>query len=269
MYKNLAILVSCAIRDTAAFEESLNAASVVAKEAGLSKATIVVSTWDSDYPKANKICSELGFENCNFIITGSRSIPCDFSGNWIRQSILLTKGLTAISPNSFAIKMRSDKTAWVTEFSKQVFRLPDLPNAQSSSFSKRIIILSAIVLEPYFYNHMVYAGIASDRLRLVPRHMQPLVEQWIINPEQVCHIAPAIDENEDIAKFFRQNKGLPHGFEPEQLQLRNDGILSDNLHLKMAIQSLENLLQASAFPTDHDRNISESEDLIAYVGNTK
>lgn len=83
MYKNFAILVSGAIRDTAAFEDSLQAASAVVKAAGLSKATIVVSTWDSDYPKADRICSELGFENCNVIITGSRSIPCDFSGNWI------------------------------------------------------------------------------------------------------------------------------------------------------------------------------------------
>ena len=266
---SLAILVSGAIRDTAAFEASLHAASVVVKEAGLSKATIVVSTWDSDYPRAKKICSELGFENCSFIVTGSRSIPCDFSGNWIRQSILLTKGLTAISPNSFVIKMRSDKTEWVTEFAKQVFHLSELPDPQSSSFSKRIIIPSAIVLEPYFYNDMVYAGIASDLLRLVPRLMQPLVEQWIINPEQIFHIAPVLEENEDIARFFHQNRGLPHGYEPEQLQLRNNAILSDNLHLKLAIQSLEHLLQAYAFPSDHDKNMSESEDLIAYVGNTK
>lgn len=263
------ILISGAIREAAAFKESLQAASAVVKEAGLSKATIVVSTWDSDYPKASKICSELGFENCNFIVTGSRSIPCDFSGNWIRQSILLTKGLTAISPNSFVIKMRTDKTAWVTGFAKQVFQLPERTDPQSSSFSKRIIIPSAIVLEPYFYNDMVYAGIASDLLRLVPRLMQPLVEQWIINPEQIFHIAPVLEENKDIARFFRQNRGLPHGYEPEQLRLRIDGILSDNLHLNMAIQSLEHLLQAYAFPSDHDIGISDSDDLVAYMGNTK
>jgi hypothetical protein len=266
---SFAILVSGALRDTAAFEASLRAASVVVKAAGLSKATIVISTWDSDYPKANRICTELGFENCNLIVTGSRSIPCDFSGNWIRQSILLTKGLTAISPNSFVIKMRTDKTEWVTEFAKQVFHLPELTDPQSSSFSKRIIIPDAIVLEPYFYNDMVYAGIASDLLRLVPRLMQPLVEQWIINPEQIFHIAPVLEENEDIARFFRQNRGLPHGYEPEQLKLRNEGILSDNLHLKMAIQSLEHLLQAYAFPSDYDKDNSDSDDLISYVGNTK
>lgn len=266
---NLTILVSGAIRDTAAFQESLHAASVVAKEAGLSKAKIVISTWDSDYPKAKKICSEIACENCNFVVTSSRSIPCDFSGNWIRQSILLTKGLTAIWPNSFVIKMRTDKTEWVTGFAKQVFHLPELPDPQSRSFSKRIIIPSAIVLEPYFYNDMVYAGIASDLLRLVPRLMQPLVEQWIINPEQIFHIAPVLEEHEDIAKFFHQNRGLPHGYEPEQLKLRNEGVLSDKLHLKMAIQSLEHLLQAYAFPSDFDKGNSDSDDLISYVGNTK
>jgi len=44
-----------------------------------------------------------------------------------------------------------------------------LPVSESSIFAKRIIIPSAIALEPYFYNDMVYAGIASDLLKLVPR----------------------------------------------------------------------------------------------------
>jgi len=169
MDEDFAILVSGSIRDTAAFEESLHAASAVVTAAGLTKATIVISTWDSDYPKAKKISSEIGLANRDFVVTSSRSIPCDFSGNWIRQSILLAKGLTAISPHSFVIKMRTDKTAWVKAFAKQLFYMHKLPVSESSIFAKRIIIPSAIALEPYFYNDMVYAGIASDLLKLVPR----------------------------------------------------------------------------------------------------
>ena len=116
---------------------------------------------------------------------------------------------------------------------------------------------------------MVYAGIASDLLKLVPKLMQPIVEQWTINPEQLFHIAPVLDEDAEMVHFFRQNRGLPHGYQNEQLRLRNEDRLSDKLHLNMAIQSLDHLVSCYGFPSDYSTDDSSSNDVASYLGDTR
>lgn len=263
--KNLTILVSGAIRDIDSFKTNIQAACKIAVNSEASR--IIISTWAEDHDKAKQITSDTAPNHCKFTVVSSRSLPADFRGNWIRQSILLFKGLTVVDSNSFVLKMRTDKTEWASSFARHSLIASELPAPLGNIFKKRIVIPGALAFEPFFYNDMVFAGIASDIQKLVPRSMQPILEQWTINPEQVFHIAPVQDTNDLIAAFFRQNKGLPHGYNPEQLTQRNANILRDLVHLTMAKQSLEHLSRFYAFPEDINENAEGDQQLQEYLGN--
>jgi hypothetical protein len=261
----LVILVCGALRDPDAFHSNLSAAIEIAGV--VTNARIILSTWDVDFTNVSQIAAELDPDGCVIKVVSSRSIDVDFRGNWIRQSILWSKGLTEINPTTLVLKMRTDKTEWAGGLVKSIMNYSQLPTPHGKLFSSRIIIPGGLALEPFFYNDMVFAGIASDLLKLVPMSMQPILEQWTINPEQIFHSAPMLANNNSIVSFFRQNRGLPHGYESEQLKQRNAKILCEPLRLTMARQSLEHLSNYYSFPADLNKSGRSDQELESYIGN--
>lgn len=263
---DLAILITGALRDGEAFYSNLKAAIEIAQSK--SKAHIIISTWADHYQQALEAASQLVPQSCGFSAVSSRSLPVDFRGNWIRQSILLLRGLNALAPSQYVLKMRTDKTEWATNFANHLPPKMATDISGPAIFSNRIAIPSAIPLEPFFYNDMVFAGTACDLLQLVPKSMQPILEQWVINPEQVFHVSPLIDRLGALADFFRQNRGLPHGYADDQLIERNLMITQHHsTHLQMVIQSLDHLSRNYAFPSDSSDDNDSAEALRNYLKN--
>lgn len=237
------------VRDNKAFIDAVFAAKEI-NERCEGRGRTIISTWSNKKSIAENLISEGVGSFSGIDIIYSDPIPWDMPGNWIRQACLLESGLDSLSDSDWVLKMRTDKTDWITSLITSWQRRHEVDNPSLPLFKKRILVLEALPSEPFFYADMVFGGLAGDLKKIIPVSLAPIARNMIINAEQAFFSAPFFHKSNEWAyRYFASNEGLPHGQSQEDLAKRYRIRLNDPIVLTAIAGSLAVLRDLYWMPT--------------------
>lgn len=132
-------------------------------------------------------------------------------GHIFHQMKTLHYGLREFAPDDLILRSRTDKT-WLhfsmPEATKRFWSSP--APGPASPFQRRMIIQQALPLQPFFYNDIMFMGLATDIAKMVSYDAWYELEHAVLNPEQIFHYYPFRGQSPATEAFLHVNPGLEH-----------------------------------------------------------
>ncbi|CAN5208530.1 hypothetical protein BH09PSE1_BH09PSE1_07310 [soil metagenome] len=170
---------------------------------------LVFCGWISDLDDHRPLISEIAAGGAEVRLIFEPQIRS--VGNFLHQSKTLHYGLAAFEDEETVIKGRTDKMPRDWSIDLPVQRLQARrPAGADSPFRERVCIRGAMMLQPFFFNDMAFAGRAGDLKRLAHHDLWFDRDHCLLNAEQMFHSAPFMATSPVSQVFFRANPGLVH-----------------------------------------------------------
>jgi hypothetical protein len=109
--------------------------------------------------------------------------------------------------------------------------------AAHAPFSRRLVIQSLLPLQPFFFNDIMFMGLARDLRRLVTFDLWYELEHALLNTEQIFHFEPFRQTVRATRLFLRVNPGLEHG-DNQRSRAIYAMLLEHELYLRALAESL-------------------------------
>ena len=160
-------------------------------------------------------------------------------GNIFHQTKALHYGLSAFDDGDLVLKVRTDNN-WLEErlagnVSARTAAAP--PPGEGSPFRRRVMILTASLHQPFFFNDMMYVGLKQDLQQFASFDLWWEYEHTWLNAEQILHVTPFLEGRGHLREYFRATPGLIHDSAEDSRRL-NELLLRHELHRRCVHDSL-------------------------------
>lgn len=132
-------------------------------------------------------------------------------GHFYHQMKSLYYGLQQFEDDELVLRSRTDKVWLDFDPAHVARRWSDAPLPEGPSpYSRRVLIVEALVGQPFFFNDMTLMGRNGDLLKMVAFDLWPELDHALLNPEQQFHYEPYRRAGiyRSTETFLRVNPGI-------------------------------------------------------------
>jgi hypothetical protein len=199
------VLVCGKVRNTGEFIKTLEKYKKWKQENIINR--VVYSGWISDYVDVKEYITDSESWGLECIFSEEPNIKTN--GHIFHQQKSLRYGLSLFNKHDKVLKSRTDKAFLDLDLVnlQKTFDNAPAPSA-NSPFKRRILIVAALIMHPFFFIDIGYAGEAQDLIKLSSSDLWYHFYNTCINAEQAIHSAPFIANDDLLRNYFMVNPGL-------------------------------------------------------------